>query len=187
VAFLAQLADELPSLEPGATGRETAYAVRLVQMRLSQAAPGMHGGVVGQDQLTPLFERVVVAARPKKAWSLLAKMKEIPESELLRKPDLASAVDGWHTACSGIEELALASWHTARRQAIFWRTMGGGKLGQPPANVLRQAVCQGPSEPLTHVFRGFVAHLEDLEDEAGGDQNEFQRLVSEMLPTGFQV
>ena len=66
-------------------------------MRLQQAAPALHGGVVGQDQLTPLLERVVAVARPAHAWSLFANMSSIPEDELLRKPDLASAVDGWQT------------------------------------------------------------------------------------------
>ena len=76
----------------------------------------------------------------------------------------------------------MSSWHGARREAIFWRTLGGGQLGNVPPNVLQQAVCRGPDESLPAVFRGFLAHLPDLEEEAGGDLGKLQQLIEELLP-----
>lgn len=69
---------------------------------------------------------------------------------------------------------------------MFWSTLGGERLDRTPPNVLLQAVCRGPDESLTEVFRGFVAALPDLEYEAGGDTGELQRLIQEMLPTGVE-
>ncbi|KAL3892614.1 MAG: hypothetical protein SGPRY_014959, partial [Prymnesium sp.] len=69
-------------------------------------------------------------------------------------------------ACSSIEDLALSRWRSAKRESMFWSTLGGERLDRTPPNVLLQAVCRGPDESLTEVFRGFVAALPDLEYEA---------------------
>ena len=192
-SFLSELAEQLPIVEAGATGRETAYALRLVQLRIQQAAPALHGDVVGQDQLTPLLERVLVAARHASVWSVYEHMLQIPDDVLLQKPDLASAADGWLAACGGVEHMAVAQWRSARVEAIFWKTLGGGRMGGATPQLLRQAIST-PHEPLPTCFRAFVAHLTDVETTARLRSrstteylSQMKQLVDELLPTGTQM
>ena len=64
-------------------------------------------------------------------------MTQISEQELLDKPDLASAVDGWEQACLGVQAQALARWRRARREACFWYAL----CRTPPPDVLLSSVC----------------------------------------------
>ena len=74
---LAQLAEEIPSLAEAGTGRELALVLRVLQMHLREAAQPVAGGALGADQLVPLLEPLVVAASPRDAWSLHARMQTI--------------------------------------------------------------------------------------------------------------
>ena len=74
---LAQLAEEIPSLAEAGTGRELALVLRVLQMHLREAAQPAAGGALGADQLVPLLEPLVVAASPRDAWSLHARMQTI--------------------------------------------------------------------------------------------------------------
>ena len=75
-------------------------------MHLREAGQAVAGGVLGADQLIPLLEPLIVQARPLHGWTLLARMQALGEQELFDKPDLASAVDGWESACVGVESQA---------------------------------------------------------------------------------
>ena len=87
---LAQLAEQLPLPrdEQGRplTGRELALAIRVVQMHLREAAQPAAGGALGMDQLVPLLEPLIVAARPAHGWSLHATMAAIAEQVLIPLP-----------------------------------------------------------------------------------------------------
>ena len=76
---LAQLAEEIPPLVEAGTGRELALVIRVLQMHLREAAQPAAGGALGADQLVPLLEPLVVAASPRDAWSLHARMQTISE------------------------------------------------------------------------------------------------------------
>ena len=78
---LTQLAEEIPSLGEAGTGRELALVIRVVQMHLREAAQQAAGCALGADQLVPLLEPIVVAASPRDAWSLHARMQQISEQE----------------------------------------------------------------------------------------------------------
>ena len=59
------------------TPTELALTVRLLQMYLREAGQAVAGGVLGQDQLVPLLEPLIVVARPLNGWTLLARMQAL--------------------------------------------------------------------------------------------------------------
>ena len=115
-------------------------------------------------------------------------MSAIAEQELLDKPDLASAVDGWETACVGVEAQAVARWRRGTREAAFW----GALCRQPPPDVLLAAVClEKRPDSLPQVFGSFLANLEAAEEElwgcaasAAAHATQVAQLVAEMCPGG---
>ena len=107
---------------------------------------------------------MVVAASPENAWSLHARMSKISEQELLDKPDLAAAVDGWEQACLGVQAQALARWRQARREACFWQAL----CRQPSPEALLSAVKDEKRMVmgLPVAFDTFLRELGEQEDEA---------------------
>ena len=73
--------------------------MRVVQLRLREAASAALERPLGQDDLAPLLEQLLVVARPVAAHSVLHRLRSLSDDELLHMPDLASAVDGWAMAC----------------------------------------------------------------------------------------
>ena len=161
--FVADCADRLPRLEASASaekvsGRELAALIRLVQLQLKEHAPKVHGGMLGQDQLVPLLEPILVAARPVAAWRTLERMAAITDMN----PDLDAAMSGWENAAIGIEASAVGRWRDARRRAAFWRALRGSAL-------LRRAACRdGADVPLPTIFEPFLRGSADLEAEVWG-------------------
>ena len=100
----------------------------------------------------PLLEMLLTRVQPQSARSVLAHMRKgISDEELLRRPDLASAVDGWELACEGVEAQAVSAWRAARRTSCFFRAL----CRSPPPNALLMATCAPNLEvPSTrHVTR----------------------------------
>ena len=186
--LLNDLAESLPSDgPPNTSGTELALAIRVAQLRLREAASAAAGKPLGQDELVPLLERLIVHAQPSHARSVLDRMRRgISEEELLKKPDLASAVDGWDLACEGVERQALDAWRSAHRTASFFRA-----LRRSP-NALLMAACEpNTGAPLEDIFRSFLRELVEAESkdwQAATSVEEYveavQRSVTEMLPDG---
>ena len=147
--FVADCADRLPRLEASASaekvsGRELAALIRLVQLQLKEHAPKVHGGMLGQDQLVPLLEPILVAARPVAAWRTLERMAAITDMN----PDLDAAMSGWENAAIGIETSAVGRWRDARRRAAFWRALRGSALLRAPrAATAPTCRCRRSSSP----------------------------------------
>jgi hypothetical protein len=162
--------------------------VRVAQLRLREAASAALARPLGQDELIPLMEHLLVLARPRAAHSIARHLGAIGADDLLRRPDLASAVDGWALACEGVEARALEAWRTALKASAFYRALARS----PPPNVLIIAtVPPNLTLPLPSVFGSFFEQLEADEAEvwpaaASTDEHAeaVQRLVNDMLPTG---
>ena len=202
---------DVPDGVPERSPTELALAVRLLQMHLREAAQPVAAGMLGQDQLVPLLEPLIVAARPHRGWTLLARMQALGEQarrhapvtlpsrsrayplpcihhlactlccvrlrlhvhvhmpavcmctqELFEKPDLASAVDGWESACGGVEAQALGRWRRAAREQTFWRALAR----VPPPAGLHFALCaEKQAEPLPRVFVHFLELLAERDEE----------------------
>ena len=194
--LLDELSDALPGGQPpssSTSGTELALAVRVAQLRLREAASAALARPLGQDDLAPLLEALMVAAAPNHAHAVLARMRrDISDDLLLLKPDLASAVDGWECACVGVEAQAVGEWRRAARAATFFHALSR----TPPPNALMMSTCvQKRDEPLAAVFGGFLQHLALDEDEAWRNSlhkshsldahaRAIEALVAEMLPHG---
>ncbi len=190
--LLFDLAEALPGRERApdadASPTEVALLVRVAQLRLREAASAALGRVLGQDDLVPLLEQLIIAAKPAAALSTQHRLEQLADDELLRKPDLASAVDGWIQACGGLEQQAVGAWRAALRDATFWRALSRS----PPPNALMMAICeQKYDEPLDAVFASFLSHLALDERDAwrhaksvASHREALQRAVDEMLPIG---
>eukprot|EP00900_Chrysochromulina_parva_P022983 jgi/Chrpa1/5318/Chrysochromulina_OHIO_Genome00014576-RA len=190
--LLLDLAEALPGREhapdESTSPTEVALSVRVAQLRLREASSTKLGRVLGQDDLIPLLEQLLIAAAPVAAYSAQQRLVQIADDELLRKPDLASAVDGWIQAVGGVEHQAVGAWRAAVREATFWRALSRS----PPPNALMMAICeQKVNEPLEAVFARFLSHLAADEGDAwrhaksvAGYQMSLQRAVDEMLPIG---
>jgi len=148
--FLSEQASILESLErPGASAEEIAWAVRVVQLENREKVPQILQKAVGADELTPMMERVLIAACPRHAWSALASMMTIDDEVLLEQPNLAAAIDGFSTAMQGVQNAASASWRRAAVEAELWRTLGRLPLTQVvPDAFIESGV---PLEQLTSV------------------------------------
>ena len=80
-------------------------------------------------------------------------MQALGEQELFDKPDLASAVDGWESACVGVESQALRRWRRAACEQAFWRALAV----DPPPGCLHFALAdEKQAEPLPQVFAHFL-------------------------------
>ena len=113
------------------------------------------------------------------------------EEELLRNPELASAVGGWSQACEGVEAQAVSAWRAAVRETTFWQAL----CRSPPPNALMMAVCeQKQLDPLETVFQSFLGHLADMEGDAWRSASSvpayseaLRRVVDELLPVGDTI
>ena len=192
-SLLGELSETLPGCKPadGAiSGTQLALAVRVAQLRLREAAAAAISRPLGQDELVPLLEELMIVAAPSHAHTVLARMrKELSDDELLRNPDLAGAVDGWEIACEGVQAQALASYRTALMRHAFFHALSR----TPPPNALMMSTCaQKREEPLGVVFDGFLKQLASDEAEAWlvasvsveGHARSIEALVDEMLPLG---
>lgn len=194
-----ELSEALPSVVPHssgcrarqASGAELALAVRVVQLRLREQASRAAGKPLGQDALVPLLEAFLVFAQPVSACSTLARMRQdLSDAELLRKPDLASAVDGLGLAMAGVRAQALATWRTACRESRFFRCL----CSQPPPNALLMSTCaQKRTDALAAVFGTFLRQLEYDEQSAWAKADTVEEhagaveaLVADLLPTVTQ-
>ena len=131
-------------------------------MHLREAGQAVAGGVLGADQLIPLLEPLIVQARPLHGWTLLARMQALGEQELFDKPDLASAVDGWESACVGVESQALRLWRRAACEQAFWRALAV----DPPPGCLHFALAdEKQADTLPQVFAHFLDILSEREEE----------------------
>ena len=191
-SLLAELSDALPGRKAaasGVSGTELALAVRVAQLRLREAAVAALNRPLGQDDLAPLLEGLVIVAAPTHALAVLGKMrKELSDDELLRNPDLASAVDGWALACEGVQAMAVATYRDAVVRHSFFHALSR----TPPPNALMMSTCaQKRDEPLLAVFSGFLKQLAHDEAEAwarvtaiGAHASAVDEQVAEMLPVG---
>ena len=133
----------------------------------------------------PLLETLLVESQPVRARSVLVRMRKgIPEHELLRRPDLASAVDGWELACEGVEAQAVSAWRSSRKTTLFFRA-----LRRSPNALLMAACAPNRPVPLEGVFRSFLRELDGAEEEdwkaacsVEAHEAAVQRSVAQMLP-----
>ena len=172
---LAQLAEEIPPLAEVGTGRELALVIRVLQMHLREAAQPAAGGALGADQLVPLLEPLVVAASPRDAWSLHARMQTISAQVLLTcfpaMAVLATATLTVATPTVATLTVVVLTMAGALREAgprLCGRRLGGGLPGGRDAGL--GALAQGPARgallarplppaatraaPLLHLPRG---------------------------------
>ena len=190
--LLLDLGEALPGRtapDPRSTPMELALAVRVAQLRLREAASAALVRPLGQDELAPLLEQLIVVAQPTAAYSVLHRLRSLPDDELLLKPDVASAVDGWALACAGVQAQAMEAWRTATCRTEFWRALSS----TPPPHALHIALCdQKRFEPLSVVFEGWMHNLaqheaEEIWPRAMGvdDYGEAVRhFVNDLLPEG---
>jgi hypothetical protein len=132
------------------------------------------------------LEQLLVFARPRAAHTVAQTMATIDDATLLRKPDLASAVDGWLLACEGIEVRAVGAWRASLCAATLWRALSRS----PSPNVLLMSVYpEKRTQPLTSVFETFLRTLSAEEEEAWqsatsleAHATQVQRLVDDLVP-----
>ena len=141
----------LQGLETADThAREMAWLVRVVQLQLREKAPQVLGKDVGADELTPLLEEIVVAARPQHGWSVAGAMQGLDTHALLLQPNLAAAVDGWEVALSGIEGCALDCWRRATGEAAVWAALVvHARKAEADSGGLARQLLEDDSAPLT--------------------------------------
>ena len=119
-------------------------------MHLREAAQPAAGGALGADQLVPLLEPLVVAASPRDAWSLHARMQTISEqvllTYLLTMAALSMATVTMATLTVAILIVAGLTMAGALREAgprLGGRWVGGGLPGGRDAGA--RALAEGPA------------------------------------------
>jgi hypothetical protein len=129
---------------------------------------------------------VLVAAAPVAVWSTHQRMRgAFTDDDLMAKPDVASAIDGWEAAAAAMVAEAVGGWRRAMREAIFWQRL----RKSPPPSVLLMAHSR-PSTPLADVFEALLVALAELEEEVWRAREkdymlELQRRINvELLPEG---
>jgi len=71
-----------------------------------------------------LSQQVLLAACPRRAWSVAASMEAVPEEQLLEQPNLAAAASGWSVAVQSVQNAAIASWRRAAVESEVWSALG---------------------------------------------------------------
>lgn len=124
----------------GAHGKELLAWARCVDCACKEVGPREAHTDMGADQLQPLFEYVIVHARPRAAFTALSRMEDLLRSELdngwlTATPVADHALMFWRTAVPSIVHAAIRRW----RRCVCERAMFAVLAAAPAALLARCA------------------------------------------------